>query len=53
MTRTPSLPEFHASDQVRFQLSLIHLLYPATGLPPQVNELESLLGDSARVIQPR
>lgn len=53
MTRTPSLPEFHAPDQVRFQLSLIHLLYPAAGLPPQVNELENLLGDSARAIPSR
>jgi hypothetical protein len=46
MTRNPSLPDSHPTEEVRFQLSLLHLLYP-TGSSPQVSELESLLGNAA------
>jgi hypothetical protein len=46
MTRNPSVPDSHATEDVRFQLSLLHLLYP-TGSSPQVSELELLLGNPA------
>jgi len=46
MTRNPSVPDSHPTEEVRFQLSLLHLLYP-TGPSPQVSELETLLGNPA------
>ncbi len=45
MKRNPSAAESHAVDQVRFQLSLLHLLYSPTGSSTQVNELEDLISN--------
>jgi len=53
MKRNPALPESHATDQMRFQLSLIHLLYPTTGSSTQLNELECLMSAPVDAVRAR
>jgi len=52
MNRNPSFPEAIAVDQLRFQLSLLQLLYPS-GSSPQVHELKYLLNTPIRAMQAR
>lgn len=48
MQRNPAQAETLQRDEVRFQLSLLRLLYP-TSTPPQLAELERLLNPPANL----
>ena len=43
MDRNPSPVEFPQPEDVRFQVSLLRLVYPNTASSPQLAELEGLL----------
>jgi hypothetical protein len=43
MNRNTFPADSHNTEEVRFQMSLLHLLFPETASSPQVRELEGLL----------
>lgn len=47
MNRNTFPTESNRSDEVRFQMSLLHLLFPETASSMQVRELEGLLKQPA------
>jgi hypothetical protein len=49
MNRNTFPTDSHKTDEVRFQMSLLHLLFPETASSPQVRELEGLLNNSVTV----
>jgi hypothetical protein len=48
-----SFPAASPTDEVRFQMSLLHLLYPGAASSTQVAEIEGLLPEPGTMTQAR
>ena len=53
MNRNSFPADSNKTEEVRFQLSLLHLLYPSTAASAQVTEIEGLLKPPSGVAQAR
>ena len=51
MNRNSVPTDTHPTDEIRFQMSLLHLLYPGTASSTQVAEIEGLLQQPSTVAQ--